>query len=143
MSAVASLHGNWTILAKAAVHLRDSRDRHDAASVEARCLTPEKAASRRRVAHALAALYRAIADTCDIPALPACAAEIRHDLAAASAVAAKGARTLADQHYAACLAAMLHNHRPCVADHASSTPMVIACHQINQARRAQQKEATQ
>lgn len=102
-------------------------------------MPPDRVASRRRVAHSLTLLYRAIVDHANIPALPAYDAEIRDDLTAAATAAARSLKMPADHHYAACLTAMLHNHRPCVEEHRGSTPMVVACHEINQARRVKQK----
>lgn len=112
-------HDDWPALAATAAQLRDRSPRDSA---------------ERRIFAGLAALWRAVVDRTDMPAISAYRTEIRPALAKALQRAREGG---ADRVHIARLAALAWYHEPAEGNPHWHSPLIVQVHKVNQLARAE------
>lgn len=142
------LRHDWTALAAFAAQIRDDRARRDPGDVAKGTYTPEQAATRARLASALADIWAAIVARHDLPLaeldwhaqLGALPHELARETAAIAAAATRAASASPDHparsrtaNLATCLAWWHAPHRP----EWGAWPRIAAIHAANQHARAQ------
>ena len=128
---------DWPALRATAERLLADRRRSDPEAVAKGTMSADAAGARDRVARSLVALWRAVESREDIPSLPACAAEIRDDLARATAAGERLAATRPHDTdlaaHAARIAALDRWHRPW--RNGGDMPLIAFLHSCNQQAR--------